>query len=243
MMSCAVEVPTWNLGQLQTELPKNVLTGSLRYEEFRPLGQGGKAEVFRCRDVTLGRDVAFKVLHYSLMESSVEQRMLVREARIMATLDHSHIPPIHDLGRDRYGRPYFTMALIQGSTLRDLMEAALAAADSADADATQLELVAHVLHAGEVLHHAHQLGVVHCDVKPENLVIGTDGKIRIIDWGLAALTVETELEEERLEDSWGRQGSPLYMSPEQVACDPMLQPATDIYSLACVLYECLTHES
>ena len=83
---------------------------------------------------------------------------------------------------------------------------------------------------------------MHGDIKPENLVIGHDGVVRIIDWGLARLTSDCLSDEPRLETQWGRQGSPLYMSPEQVAGQSLLQPSSDLYSLAVLLYECLTLE-
>ncbi len=240
MATLADQTPVWDIPALQAELPRHVLTGSMRYANFKQLGQGGKAEVFRCQDVTLGRNVAFKVLHHSLMANSLEQQMLVREARIMASLDHRSIPVIHDLGRDRHARPYFTMALVEGNTLYSLL-ASLRTGDAIDACLLTLEqLLAYVLQIAEALQLVHQQGIVHGDIKPENLIVGHDGVVRLIDWGLATLSSEPAADEIRLEAQWGRQGSPLYMSPEQVAGEPVLQPLSDIYSLGVVLYECLT---
>ncbi len=243
MAAIADSTPTWDIPALQAELPRHVLTGSMRYADFKQLGNGGKAEVFRCQDVTLSRDVAFKVLHHSLMAHTVEQQMLVREARIMASLDHHSIPVVHDLGRDRHARPYFTMALVEGPTLFELLHSLR------NDDATQNrlltieQLLAYVLQTAETLQQVHQQGIVHGDVKPENLIVGIDGVVRLIDWGLATLSNASESVEVRLEAQWGRQGSPLYMSPEQVAGEPLLKPSSDIYSLGVVLYECLTLQS
>ena len=243
MTGISITTPAWDIAALQAELPRHVRTGSMRYEGFEQLGQGGKAEVFRCQDVTLGREVAFKILHKSLMPHTVEQQMLVREARIMASLDHRSIPVIHDLGRDRYARPYFTMALVEGLTLFELL-ASLRGDDVTEKRLLTIEqLLAYVLQTAEALQLVHQQGIVHGDIKPENLIVGHDGVVRLIDWGLATLSSEPGVDEIRLEAQWGRQGSPLYMSPEQVAGEPTLQPASDIYSLGVVLYECLTLQS
>jgi serine/threonine protein kinase len=108
---------------LAAELPRHVHAGYLRYRGFERLGQGGKAEVFRCVDANLGREVALKVLHRALAEMPLEQRLLVREARITAALDHPAIPAVHDLGRDPDGRPYFSMNLKTGPTLHDVLSA------------------------------------------------------------------------------------------------------------------------
>ena len=243
MTATAATTPAWDIAALQAELPRHVRTGSMRYEGFEQLGQGGKAEVFRCQDITLGRDVAFKVLHHSLMPHTVEQQMLVREARIMASLDHRSIPVIHDLGRDLHSRPYFTMALVEGPTLFELL-ASLRGDNATENHLLTIEqLLAYVLQTAEALSLVHQQGIVHSDIKPENLIVGHDGVVRLIDWGLATLSSKPAADEVRLEAQWGRQGSPLYMSPEQVAGDPILQPTSDIYSLGVVLYECLTLQS
>lgn len=233
--------PAWDFGKLQANLPKHVLTGSMRYTDFQPLGHGGKAEVFRCRDVNLGREVAYKVLHHTLMRTTLEQQMLAREARIMASLDHVAVPHIHDLGRDGNGRPYFTMAFIQGPTLHELLQGLREEAQTTgDASPGMEELISYLLQVAETLQFVHEQGIVHGDIKPENLVIGHDGVVRIIDWGLARLTTHSPSDQPRLERLWGRQGSPLYMSPEQVAGESFLQPSSDLYSLAVLLYECLT---
>ena len=233
--------PAWDTAMLQTNLPRHVLTGSMRYKEFEPLGQGGKAEVFRCQDVTLGRSVAYKILHHSLLGSEIEQQMLVREARIMASLDHRSIPIIHDLGRDHHARPYFTMTLVEGETLFGALNDLRKSNEPHPRLLTLEQRIAHVLQAGETLCYAHQQGIVHGDIKPENLILSPDGTLRLVDWGLATtLAAKPETDGQRLENLWGRQGSPLYMSPEQVAQDPLLQPASDVYSLGAVLYECLT---
>lgn len=233
----------WDVAALQAELPRHVLTGSMRYSDFESLGQGGKAEVFRCRDVNLGRCVAMKVLHHSLIANVIEQQMLVREARIMAALNHRAVPSIHDLGRDQHARPYYTMSLVEGKTLHELLTALRRGDETQRRLLTTEQLLAYLLQVGETLAYVHRQGIVHGDIKPENLIINDDGIVSLVDWGLATLTTEPHAGEQRLEQQWGRQGSPLYMSPEQVAGEPFLQPMSDVYSLGALLYECLTLQS
>lgn len=235
------EGPAWNMAALEGLLPRHMLTGAMRYENFAPLGTGGKAEVLRCRDIYLEREVAYKALHPSLADSQIEQQMLMREARITAGLNIRAVPKVFEIGREYSGRPYFTMELLQGRSLHAHLEAQRAAADPATEALPAEEAVAIVVDAARALAQAHRAGLVHGDVKPENIFVGDDGFVHVIDWGLARI-----LEQARsqgggaLEDGWGRQGSALFMSPEQAACAPFLSPASDIYSLGVVLYECLT---
>jgi serine/threonine protein kinase len=226
---------------LAAALPRHVHAGYMRYREFEPIARGGKAEVFRCVDGNLGREVALKVLHRHLADSPLEQQLLVREARIMAALRHPAIPEIHDLGRDSEGRPYFAMSLKVGPTLHQILTS-LRNGDPVAVRAYDLERLLGVLvQTAETLRYAHAMNVVHCDLKPENILIDATDRAHVLDWGLAVINAD-----ERREDGCptvrerGCQGSPLYMAPEQVPGDQYLTPAVDVYGLGVLLYECLT---
>ncbi len=225
---------------LAAELPRHVHAGYMRYRAFEPLGQGGKAEVFRCIDANLGREVALKVLHQRLADVPLEHRLLVREARITAALQHAAIPAVHDLGRDPQGRPYFAMALKTGPTLHDVL-GGLRQRDPVTARRYALDdLLGVLIHAAAALEYAHDRNVVHCDLKPENIVLDGDA-VSLLDWGLALIDDYPPGREPNpaLCDR-GCQGSALYMAPEQVARDPWIGPAADVFGLGVLLYECLT---
>ncbi len=245
MTDIAGQAPAQVLQLLQQDLPQHVLAGFMRYQKIKPLGRGGKAEVLLCRDVTLGREVAVKVLHRELLSAPLEQHMLVREARIMAALAHPGIPKIHDLGRDFEGRPYFAMSYIAGATLREILEAT---PQELSRNAQQYSLqrrLGILIETAEILSMAHSLSVLHCDLKPENLLIAADESVHVIDWGLATVQYEADTEdgEVAFTAERGRQGSPLYMSPEQAAHNLPLDLGTDVYSLGVLLYECLTFDT
>jgi eukaryotic-like serine/threonine-protein kinase len=227
---------------LEKRLPQHVMAGYMRYEKIRSLGRGGKAEVFLCRDQLLGREVAVKVLHPDLLSCPEEQHMLVREARIMAALSLAGIPTIHDLGRDFESRPYFAMTFVPGETLREMLQRAKSV-DGFFAQQYELQQRLNVLIGiSEILQAAHEMQVVHGDLKPENVMIEPSGGVHLIDWGLATLLQEVEGDDcpDQFARERGLQGSPLYMTPEQTCPGSAITTATDIYALGTLLYECLT---
>lgn len=232
----------WDMESLDAKLPAHLLTGSMRYRDRTLLGKGGKAEVFKCRDSYLGREVACKILHRNLADRPLERQMLVREARITAALGGDSVPTVHEIGRDQEGRPYFAMELVEGTNLKETIDNNREGSREAGETLGVEEFLAIVAKVAKALAEAHQLGVVHADVKPENLIVGSDGKVTIVDWGIASITAENRLSEdyESIEQDWGRQGSALFMSPEQASREQYLSPSSDIYSLGAVLYECLS---
>src|SRR5262245_59541789 len=144
---------------LEAVLPRHVWAGHMRYRNFKPLAAGGKAEVFRCTDGLLGRDVALKILHKHLCDCPIEQQLLVREARVMAALRHPSIPSVHDLGRDPDGRPYFAMSLKPGPTLYDVLNG-LRSGDEEIVRTYDLERLLGVLvHVAGALQYAHGMNV------------------------------------------------------------------------------------
>jgi tetratricopeptide (TPR) repeat protein len=210
------------------EEPPKVIGG---YEILGELGRGGMGVVFRARDSRLGREVALKVLPTSAAGDRDALARFQREARTASALNHPHICTIHDLG-EHQGQPFFVMELVQGRTLR-----VLAAQRPPLGDVIRL--------AGQVaraLAAAHAAGIVHRDVKPENIMVRADGYVKVLDFGLARpFLVETPASD-RATDITGPGiilGTVRYMSPEQARGETVAS-ASDVFSLGLVLYELLT---
>jgi eukaryotic-like serine/threonine-protein kinase len=208
------------------------------YTILSRLGAGGMGEVYRAHDPKLRRDVAIKVLPSSLMFDPDRVRRLEREARLLAALNHSNIATIHGL-EDWDGRPALVMELIEGATLAERIAQGPLAPDEALKIALQI---------AEALEAAHEAGILHRDLKPANIKITKDGKVKVLDFGLAkAFVNETagvdlpQAPAASLEITEGVQiaGTPAYMSPEQ-ARGHYTDKRTDIWAFGCVLYEMLT---
>jgi eukaryotic-like serine/threonine-protein kinase len=204
------------------------------YEVLAPLGAGGMGEVYRARDTRLGRDVAVKVLPARLQESPEALERFEREARLVASLSHPNILALHDFGQDG-GVVYAVTELLEGETLRQRL--------------SRETLSPHkVIEVGvgmaEGLAAAHAKGVVHRDLKPENVFLTTDGRVKILDFGLARLGGQapgaSETSAPTSAPSATEPGMVLgtvgYMSPEQVKGGGA-DVRSDIFSFGCVLYE------
>jgi len=199
-----------------------------RYALERELGRGGMATVWLAQDLRHDRPVALKLLHLHLAASLGPERFQ-REIRLAARLQHPHILTVLDSG-ETDGRLWFTMPFVEGESLRDrLRRERQLPVDAALRIATE---------AARGLEYAHQHGVVHRDVKPENILLTRDGSTLVADFGIArALSGDEGLTETGL-----AVGTPAYMSPEQAAGDKSLDARTDQFSLASVLYEMLAGE-
>ncbi len=195
-----------------------------RFQVERELGRGGAARVFLAREPD-GRRVALKVLHPELLASSAADRFL-REIRLAAQLDHPNIAPLLGSGEEGWA-VYYTMAYIEGPSLRERLAAGALGVEDTRRVAEELL---------SALEHAHERGIVHRDVKPENIVLSSRGAV-LLDFGIAR-AVDT-IGAERLTRSGITLGTSSYMSPEQVQGLRTLGPPTDLYALACVLFECL----
>ncbi len=187
------------------------------------LGHGSIGEVYRARDSRLKRDVAVKVLLTELAEEDGFAERFEREARRGASLDHPHILPIYDID-EQGGLPFLVMPLIRGGTLAEKMI-------GRRHPLQEVVVLLYQLAAG--LDEAHDSGVLHRDVKPQNVLIGKGGRLLLADFGLAALRTP-----DQLDDSHGLAEATLYMAPEVSAGEQAL-PASDLYSLAIVGYELL----
>jgi len=208
------------------------------YELGAVLGRGGMGEVVLAHERRFGRDVALKRLHAEHTSDGAMQRFL-REAMIQACLEHPAIVPVHDLGRDATGRPYFTMKRVVGTTLHDLVR------DDASTTQRLLRAIVDVCMAIDL---AHSRGVVHRDLKPSNVMLGDFGEVYVLDWGIARILGNSELASEHAgttpmphTHAGALIGTPGYMAPEQARGEPV-GPAADIYSIGAMLFEALARE-
>ena len=230
------------------ELSKYFSNSFSRYSDFAPLSKGGSAELSSCRDNNLGRTVVMKMLHPHLADQPFMKARFLREARVTSQLQHPNIVPVYEIGHDVQRRLYFTMKKVAGDTLRDILEKQIIG----DAETIRVynldRMLGVIIQVCNALSYAHVHGVVHRDVKPENILIGTFGEVILLDWGVAKVWAmeDGELEQgirahEELTDIGQRPGTPLYMSPEQVrGGGAEIDARTDIYSIGVVLYEILT---
>ncbi len=195
------------------------------YELRSLLGTGGMGEVYRAYDTVRGRMVALKLLRPDLAADPQYQQRFRRESQIAARLQEPHVIPVHDFGAIG-GVLFIDMRLVDGGSLKDLL-AARGPLDPGQA----VPIIAQVASA---LDAAHADGLVHRDVKPENVLLTADGFAYLVDFGIARGSGDPSLTAAGLPI-----GSYVYMAPERFSGDGV-GPATDVYSLACVLYECLT---
>ncbi len=203
------------------------------YEIVSAIGAGGMGEVYRARDTRLGRDVALKVLPESFSRDADRLRRFEQEARAVAALNHPNILAIHDIG-EQGGAPFIVSELLEGSSLRaELMTGPLSARKAADYSVQ----IAYGLSA------AHDKGIVHRDLKPENVFITKEGRVKILDFGLAkwsSAANEIGATSATLEESPTEAGMVMgtagYMAPEQVR-GAAVDARTDIFAFGAVLYE------
>lgn len=206
--------------------------GHHRFEEKRALGQGGMAVVQLVRDNALGRDVAVKSVRDGGDDAN-KLNLFLREARITARLEHPNIIPVHDVGVSADGRAEVVMRVVDGRTLADVIRGLRERDAATVAEYTlerRLEVFVAILRA---LQYAHERGVIHRDIKPDNIMMGRYGEVFIVDWGVAFADGEHDIA-----PPGAVIGSPLYMSPEQARGEP-LDPRSDLYSAAVVLHEML----
>ncbi len=207
------------------------------YEILAPLGAGGMGEVYRARDARLKRDVAIKVLPSSVSRDSERLRRFEQEAQAAGSLNHPNILAIYDIGTHE-DSPYVVSELLDGETLRARLSGGAFSPRRA---------IGHALQIAQGLAAAHEKGIVHRDLKPENVFVTGDGRVKILDFGLAKLTQpeatdgsQTNLPTQTPGTEPGVVlGTIGYMSPEQVRGRPA-DPRSDIFSFGAILYEMLS---
>jgi serine/threonine-protein kinase len=193
-----------------------------RYRLDSPLGHGGMATVYLAHDEELHRPVAIKLLAEHLAGDAAIRKRFLREARFAARLSHPNVVSVYDVGEAENGRPFIVMEHVPGTTLAELGQVASEQA---------VELAIQACHG---LAHAHAAGLVHRDIKPQNLLLREDGVVKVADFGIARAAETTALTQVGTV-----LGTAAYLSPEQ-ALGEEVTAAADVYSLGAVLYELLT---
>ncbi len=205
-----------------------VLNG--RYELLDRVGSGGMAQVYKARDLKLGRIVAIKMLHESLTNDPGFLERFQREAHAAANLSHPNIVTVHDIGQDEY-RHYIVMEFVDGLTLKQIIRN--------NNDAGQLmpinRLLDLTIQISAGLGYAHRAELVHCDIKPHNVLVTPDDRVKVADFGIArAMSQATQ--QGAISQIWG---TPQYFSPEQAAGE-IPTPASDVYAIGVVMFEMAT---
>ncbi len=203
-----------------------------RYRFLRTIGFGGMKSVLLVYDTDTGREVAMAMMPDFRSRPEGDLRRFVAEALLTARLEHPNIVPVHDVGMDESGSPFFTMKYLQGQSLARLLRR-LKSEEQAAAEGyslhRRLRIFTRVCNA---VAFAHSQGICHLDLKPENVNIGNFGEVLVLDWGLA-------MPEDKLAAAGIISGTPGYMAPERIAGERM-DKRSDIYSLGCILYAVLT---
>jgi serine/threonine-protein kinase len=255
-----VQLPTTVVGErsaspedLARLLQQVNVHGDERLQFVAKMAEGGMGQIHLAVDHVLHRRVAKKVIAPDLKDDPLHARMFVREAQIVSQLDHPSIVPVHDMGVDEDGMLFFTMKLVRGRTLQEMIREL---PKGAIQPAVLFDLLEIVVKVCDALSLAHSRGVIHCDVKPANIMVGDYGEVYLMDWGVAQLVPDSAThlsdsdapvqgesisggDDEEAAVSLGTLG---YMSPEQIACGE-LTPATDIFCLGGVLYEIVTRKA
>jgi serine/threonine protein kinase len=207
------------------------------YEILAPLGAGGMGEVYRARDPRLSREVAIKVLPESFSRDPDRMRRFEQEAKAAGVLNHPNITAVYDIGTHA-GATYVVSELLEGETLRAALAGGKLSLRTAVDDAHQI---------AQGLAAAHEKGIIHRDLKPENLFVTNDGRVKILDFGLAKLTHTEERASKETDLPTATAGTEPgvvlgtlgYMSPEQVRGKPA-DARSDIFSFGAILYEMLS---
>ncbi|MBK8100598.1 MAG: serine/threonine protein kinase [Planctomycetes bacterium] len=238
-------------------------SAAARYRQEGKIGHGGMGEVLRVHDADLDRDLAMKVVRESVANGpggpGALQRFL-HEAHITGQLDHPGVVPVHELGVDASGRPFFTMRLVRGHTAHAVFAAARAGADGW----TRTRALEVILKVCDTMAFAHRKGVLHRDLKPSNVMVGDFGEVYVMDWGLAKIVGEAEQcdlgVQERSTGGAGGEGgesgkavltvdgkaigTPSFMPPEQAAGRfAEIDQRADVYAIGAMLYQLLTGQA
>ncbi|MGB1253943.1 MAG: protein kinase domain-containing protein [Candidatus Promineifilaceae bacterium] len=198
-----------------------------RYELLERVGSGGMASVYRAQDRRLGRIVAVKSLHYSLTDDPVFLQKFRKEAHAVANLAHPNIVTVHDIGQDD-NKHFIVMEFVEGQTLKQLIRNQPEGRPISIQRALDL-----TIQICSGLGYAHRAGLVHCDMKPQNVLVAPDERVKVTDFGIARAISEATVGGEQV---WG---TPHYFAPEQ-ARGLRATPSSDVYSLGIILYELLT---
>jgi len=227
-----------DLAQIETE-----------YELVEEVGRGAMKQIYKVRELKANRFVAMAKMVDAMTKESVES--FLREARLTSILEHPNIITIHDMGIGRDGEPYFTMELLKGRTLYEVVKEAYAedAGSGGIRGGARDELLSIFTRICDAMDYAHSKHVIHLDLKPQNIHVGEYGEVIIMDWGLAKILTDDdediyhEVDPNELNHATLRgviKGTPGYMAPEQARPNLPKDKRTDVYALGAILYACLT---
>jgi serine/threonine protein kinase len=245
-------------GTLPFLAPAAAPAAGSRYRVLRPHAKGGLGEVFVAEDLELHREIALKVIQGPQADDTLSRDRFRLEAEITGRLDHPGIAPVHGLGTDAEGRPFYAMRLVQGETLKESVARFHAAEapgrDPGERSLALRRLLTRFVAVCNTVAYAHSRGVIHRDLKPSNILLGSFGETIVLDWGLAKVVGRADRAEGDVEVTLRPQsgdyqmtqagttlGTAAFMSPEQAAGRIDQQgPPADIYSLGATLYALLT---
>jgi serine/threonine-protein kinase len=238
-----VETPPTRPHSNPRRRPSEPLLPGERYELGEQIGRGGMGEVIAAHDHPIGREVAIKRMHGA--PTPLAYARFLREARVQGQLDHPAIVPVHELGLDDEGRPFFAMKKLSGTTLARVLK-------HSSPQFTRQQLLRAFADVCFAVEFAHTRGVIHRDIKPANIVLGDFGEVYVLDWGIARVAGDRPqaLGTRESDDPDGDPssdvstrpgstlGTPGYMAPEQGRCEDV-DARADVYSLGCILFEIL----
>ena len=210
-----------------TKLQALSAAGTIDFDQITRLGEGGMGLVCKAHQISLDRWVALKVLKEELAKNEQLVERFIREARAMAKINHANVVQGYAVG-EADGLHWVAMELIKGESMQDVLDRT---GPLSIADASLVTLV-----AAEALQHAHELKMIHRDIKPDNILVTTDGQIKVADLGLAKATDE----DMSMTQSGTGLGTPHYMPPEQARNAKHVDSRSDIYALGCTMYHFLT---
>ncbi len=248
----------------RTTQPPPIVPIGTRYTYGPKLGEGGMGEVVLAFDEHIGREVAVKRILREAPSADDRSRFF-REARVQGRLEHPAVVPVHELGVDEAGRPYFVMKRLTGKSMGDVLKS-IRAGHTTDVASERRQLLRALVDVCHAIELAHSRGVVHRDLKPANIMLGDFGEVYVLDWGVAhvheagpaqtvlgvpsagSAVVPHGLGDHGTADlvsddtrTGSILGTPGYMAPEQLAGEPAT-PAADLYALGCVLFEIIAGE-
>jgi serine/threonine-protein kinase len=229
------------------EVANDPLDPGERFVFGRALGQGGGGLVLRAYDRVLGRTVAMKILRPEGQEDEKTLSRFIFEGQATGQLEHPNIVPVYDFGMLPSGEVYYTMREVRRNSLREVINAYRSGDPETVEEFTLVRLLTMLRQVCQAVHYAHSRGIVHRDLKPDNVMVGENGEVVLMDWGLARVLddqMQTDLSGSVEDDYWEEGetfGTPAYMPPEQARGElAEVDERSDIYSLGAILYEILT---
>ena len=228
------------------------LASEHRYERTRLHATGGMGRVWLARDNSIGRNVALKELRPEGAGTLGISRRFLNEAKVTGQLEHPGIVPVYEVATDASGQPFYTMRFVKGRTLHEEVQEFIKRRTESGYSPMELrELITALIGVANAIGYAHSRGVIHRDLKGQNVVLGNFGEVVVLDWGLASFVGATDVDDDRLPVSGSGVanqthagqvvGTPAYMSPEQASGNSdNMAVQTDVFGLGAMLYEMLT---